>query len=92
MPVLVTFHGNRLPMSTPTGNSRRRLAIAAAAWASLIGVLIALATSLLGMDTGEVLQAAIFGAIGAAICIWFFAGDIIAFAGRLHRPGARPME
>ena len=82
MPVLVTFHGNRLPMSTPTGNSRRRLAIAAA-WASLIGVLIALATSLLGMDTGEVLQAAIFGAIGAAICIWFFAGDVIAFAERL---------
>jgi len=79
-------------MSTPTENSPRRLAIAAAAWASLIGFLIALATSLLGMGTGKVLEAAILGAIGAAICIWFFAGDVIALAERLHRPGARPMK
>jgi hypothetical protein len=79
-------------MNTSNENSRRQLAIAAGAWAILIGVLIAAGTSWLGLDAGDVLEAAVFGAVGAAICIWFFAGDIIAMADRLRRPGPRSMK
>jgi hypothetical protein len=73
-------------MKARNADSRRRLAVAAGTWAVLIGFLIAAGASLGGLATADVLETAVLGGLGAAICIWFFAGDILAVADRLHWP------
>jgi hypothetical protein len=72
-------------MNTDSRDNRRRLAISAGAWALLVGFLIAAGTSLAGLDAMEVLETALLGGLGAAVCILFFAGDILALAERLNR-------
>jgi uncharacterized membrane protein len=79
-------------MNTSDEINRRQLAISAGAYAALMGLLVAAGTILLGLDSGEVLEAAVFAAIGAALCIWFFGGDIIAMAERFRRSDRRPMK
>jgi hypothetical protein len=79
-------------MDKNNGDNRRRLAISAGAWALLVGFLIALGTALSGFDAADVVEAAVIGGIGAAICIWFFAGDVLAFADRLTGRGGRTLR
>ena len=76
-------------MNTNAEN-RRQLAISAGAWALLVGGVMAVSASLLGLDAGEVVETVVLGGLGAAICIVFFAGDILAFADRLTRRDRRP--
>lgn len=64
-------------------DSRRQLAISAGAWALLVGCLFALTTSLFGLGGIEVAEIAVLGGLGAAMCILFCAGDIIALADHL---------
>jgi len=76
-------------MNTNAEN-RRQLAISAGAWALLVGGVMAVSASLLGLDAGEVVETAVLGGFGATICIVFSAGDILAFADRLTRRDRRP--
>jgi hypothetical protein len=76
-------------MNTNSRDNRKRLAISAGAWALLVGFLIAVGASLLGLDATEVLETGLLGGLGAAICILFFAGDILALADRLNRRSRR---
>jgi hypothetical protein len=78
-----------LMMNTDSRDNRRRLAISAGAWALLVGFLIAVGASLSGFDATEVVETAVLGALGAAVCILFFAGDILALADRLNQRRGR---
>ena len=79
-------------MKTASRDNRRQLAISAGAWALLVGFLIAVGATLFGLDATEVLETAVLGGLGAAICILFFAGDIIALADRINRRGGRTLR
>lgn len=73
-------------MKVRDADSRRRLAISAGAWALLMGLLMAIGGITFGLDAADVLETAVLGGLGAAVCIWFYAGDIIAIADRMkHR-------
>ncbi|MGA8756948.1 MAG: hypothetical protein WB611_11575 [Stellaceae bacterium] len=88
--LVFTSRSNYLLMKKDSGGNRHRLMTSACAWALLVDLLIAAATGWAGFDTTEVLETGAFGAFGAAICILFFAGDILAVADHLSKRGRRP--